>query len=284
VALVAAVAGLAVVATLAVAVAQWSLASTRLASSMANTLQVEALLRSGVTIAATLLEERVALGEPDTLAGLLGPTPVTYAIGPGSIELRFEDAARRLDLGAPDLAAAVRRLFRALALPAELGDTLADWTDADDTPRPHGAERDWYLARTPPLLPANAPLGAVSELGVVRGYDAETLARLEPFVATAGERAVNPNTAPPEVLAAWLGSDDTAFAMLARRTRTPVPCAGMPACTTRSDAYLVHVVAVVHGVRGAVTATLWVPPMGPAEVRAVRPSAAQERRQSEDLT
>jgi hypothetical protein len=209
--------------------------------------------------------------------------PLTQALGGGTIEVRIEDAARRLDLGAADLAPALRRLLVGLALAPGLADTLADWIDADDTPRAHGAERDWYLGRRPPLLPANAPLGAVSQLALVRGWDGEAIARVRPFVAATGEGSVNPNTASGPVLAAWRGNESPAREMLERRARTPIPCAGMPACTPRSAFYLVHVTARVHGAVRAVWATLWVPPRGPAEVRDVRPSAAEERREAEGL-
>jgi type II secretory pathway component PulK len=283
VALVAAVGGLAVVTMLAVAAAQWALAGTRLAQGVTDALQAEAALRSGVTIAAVLLEEEAARRDLQILDGLFGETLLTRRLGTASITLRFEDAARRLDLNAPELGPAVRRLGEALGLDPGFGDVLADWTDADDVPRPRGAERAWYLAASPPLVPPNAPLGSLAELSHLRGVGAEALARLAPFVATAGERAVNPNTAAPEVLAAWLGSADTAAAMLARRARSPLACAGMPACTTRSQASLVHVTAVVHGVRRAVVATLWVPPAGPAEVRALQSSDPEERGEAVDV-
>jgi general secretion pathway protein K len=284
VALVAAVAGVAFVAAVAVSVGHWVLAGTRLATSTADALQAEALLRSGIAIASVLLEERALQREADSLRGVLGPEPIVHPLGRGNVALTIEDAARRLDLGAPDLAPAVRRLLRGLGLDPALADTLADWIDPDDTPRPHGAERAWYLAAHPPLVPANAPLGAVSQLRLVRGYDAATLARLSPFVATAGEHAVNPNTASLAVLAAWLGDETAARAMLARRARAPISCTGMPACTTRSQFYLVRVEARVLGTRRGVWATLWVPPLGAAEVRSVVSSASEEGRQAEDVT
>jgi len=283
VALAAAVAGTALVATLAVGVARWTLAGTRLAVGTADALQAEALVRSGLTIAAVLLEERAAAGELDVLAGILGADPLAQALGRGTVEVRVEDAARRLDLGAPELAAALPRLLADLRLDPALAETLADWVDADDVPRPRGAEREWYLGRRPPLLPANAPLGGVAELVLVRGWTREAIERVRPFVTTAGERAVNPNTAAPAVLAAWLGSEDAARTTADRRMRRPVACVGLPACTTRSAFYLVRVEARVAGARRAVWATLRVPPRGAAEVRGVSPSAPDERRQPEHL-
>jgi general secretion pathway protein K len=270
VALVAAVAGTALVLALAVGAGRWALAGTRLAAGTAAALQSEALVRSGIALAAVVLEERALAGEPDTLASPLAPELLEQSLGGGRVRIAIEDAARRLDLGAPELAPAVSRLLEAAGLAPGLGDALADWIDADDAPRPRGAERDWYLGRRPVLLPPNAPLGSVSELALVRGFDGGTVARLRPWLVAMGERAVNPNTAPPEVLRAWLRDDAAAERIAARRLREIVPCRGLPACTTQSRVYLVHLQARVHGVRRAVEATLWVPPAGAAEVRAVR--------------
>ncbi|HXH05289.1 MAG TPA: hypothetical protein VNI83_01745 [Vicinamibacterales bacterium] len=282
-ALLLALAGIALVAALAVGVGQWALAGTRLAASTADALQAEALARSGVAIAAVLLEERALGAADDGAADPLGDEPLRHTIGRGSVEIRIENATRRLDLGAPELAPAVRRLVTGLGLPAALADTLGDWIDPDDTPRPYGAEREWYLARRPVLLPPNAPVGAVSHLRLVRGWSAEAVARVRPYVAATGARAVDPNTAPPAVLAAWLGSESAARAMIARRERGWVACAGMPACATRTAFFLVHVDARVNAAVRALTATLWVPPRGAAEVRAVVPSAGEEGGQPEGL-
>src|SRR5206468_1245391 len=103
-----------------------------------------------------------------------------------------------------------------------LADALADWTDADDVPRPRGAERDWYLAQTPPLVPRNAPFASVGELALVRGIDAAALARLRPFVTVAGEHAVNPNTASREVLLAVVQDPAAVDRLLAARARRPL--------------------------------------------------------------
>jgi len=281
-ALLAAVAGTAVVATIAAGVGRWALAGSRQALRTADVLQANALVRSGVTLAGVILEERAATGEPDVLGPPLLPHEVRFTLGGGAVEMEIEDAARRIDLGSTALAGPLAGLLERLGLAPALADTLGDWIDPDDHPRSHGAERDWYLGRRPPLLPANAPLTAVSHLGLIRGFDAAALARLHPYVAVAGERTLNPNTAPPEVLAAWLG-DAAADGLLQRRAEAPVTCAGLPACATRSAFYLVRVTARVHGVTRAAEATLWVPPAGPAEVRGLRPLGSEERGQPEGV-
>src|SRR5207253_5618250 len=110
-----------------------------------------------------------------------------------------------------------------------LADAIEDWTDTDDDPRPHGAERDWYRARTPPCIPRNGPFTSPAELALVRGIDAAVLARLLPYVTVAGEHAVNPNTASREVLLAVLDDAATVERLLAARTRGPIDEASLPA-------------------------------------------------------
>ncbi len=69
----------------------------------------------------------------------------------------------------------LRHFFTALDLPAErrdsLVDALLDWRDADDVPRPSGAERAWY-ERERRIAPRNAPLQDARELAHIRGFDA----------------------------------------------------------------------------------------------------------------
>jgi type II secretory pathway component PulK len=72
----------------------------------------------------------------------------------------------------------LRALFRALDLGGPRADSMADavldWCDADDDPRPFGAERAWYIAngRFPPR---NGPIASLDELRHVRGFDPVTL-------------------------------------------------------------------------------------------------------------
>ena len=157
------------------------------------------------------------------------------------------------------------------SLAALQADALADWTDADDTPRPHGAERDWYLAQAPPLVPRNAPFASVGELALVRGIDAAALARLRPFVAVADEHAVNPNTASREVLLAVVQDVAAVDRLLAERARRPLaaedsaallpdaPDAVRLVLTPRGQHYTVRAVGGVGAVRRAVEATLSAP-------------------------
>jgi hypothetical protein len=53
---------------------------------------------------------------------------------------------------------------------SQMADALEDWIDADDEPRPLGAEASWYET-TARLRPRNGPLASVAELHRVRGFE-----------------------------------------------------------------------------------------------------------------
>lgn len=281
VALVAAVGGLAVLSALAVGFAYTAVVDQHLARNAVAAVQADALARSGVAAAAVVLRER---GDgPDTLAAPWARGSGRQPLGAGWVAARVEDEARRLDLNAPELRPALPRLLAALGLDAALADAIADFTDPDHEPRPHGAEAAWYRARVPPILPPDGPLASVGQLGHVRGLDAAALARLRPHVTVAGERAVNPNTASREVLLAVLGDTALAERVLVARARGPLdddalavllpdlPASTAPLLTARSQRYTVRVVASVGELRRGLEATLWAPAGSEADVIAWGP-------------
>ena len=266
VALVAAAVALALLSALATSLAWTSTIDQRLARNALAALQADALVRSGVAAAAVVLREASAAGLLDTLRAPWAQPSGAQPLGAGTVEVTIEDEARRLDLNT--FPGTLPRLLGALGLDPRLAETLADWTDLDDAPRPGGAERDWYLALPHPYLPRNAALRTVGELGLVRGFDRATVERLRPFVTVAGERAVNPNTAPREVLLALTGSPSTVERLLATRSGRALGRAdfaallpGVPGerLCERATAYTVRAVATVSEMRRAAAATLWVP-------------------------
>ena len=287
-ALVSTVAVLAMLTALASGLAYTSLVDQRLARNTLDALAAEALARSGVTIAAAILTESAVQEIPDSLAAPWATPMGRQPLGNGWVEVRIEDEARRLDLNAPALRTPLRRLVARLGLDARLVEALEDWTDADDLPRPLGAERDYYLGLTPPYVPANAPLRAVAELRAVRGVDAHALARLHPFVTVADEAGVNPNTAPPEVLEAL--APTSAAPLLAARAAGHLidPAQDLerllpslaPAerralqrqLVVRGRFYRVRAAAGVGDARRALEATVGVAPGLPAEIAGWRPA------------
>jgi type II secretory pathway component PulK len=73
---------------------------------------------------------------------------------------------------------------------AALVDAALDWRDADDEPRPAGAEAEWYVdhGRRPPR---NGPFAHVAELIYVRGFDMTIVQRLERLLTVRGSGAIN---------------------------------------------------------------------------------------------
>lgn len=59
-------------------------------------------------------------------------------------------------------------------------DSLIDWIDDDEEPRPDGAEFQYYMSQG--IRPRNGPLQSIEELAQVRGFDRAMIARLKPFV------------------------------------------------------------------------------------------------------
>ncbi len=104
--------------------------------------------------------------------------------------------------------AKLQRLLTLLNLPAGLAVALADWIDADSQVQDAGgAEDGYYLSLPHPYLAANRPLVEPGELALIKGFDAQTIARLKPFVSVLPTvEAINVNFAPAEVLASIAGN------------------------------------------------------------------------------
>ena len=151
----------------------------------------------------------------------------------GTISFRVEEENGKLNLNdvvhADGAAADVyRRLLKRLDLPLDLTDSLSDWIDADDLPRPGGAESPYYQSLQPPYKARNNPLDTWGELGLVKGFTPEVRRKLRPFATVYGNGSpvmspVNVNTAPPELLTALDDriTDDLARRIVEYRKATP---------------------------------------------------------------
>jgi general secretion pathway protein K len=97
-----------------------------------------------------------------------------------------------------------KRLLRLLDLEEELADALVEWIDDDINVRfPDGAEDENYLLLETPYRVSNRPLADISELRLVKGYTAEVVARLQPYLVALPEPTpINVNTADAVLLAA----------------------------------------------------------------------------------
>jgi type II secretory pathway component PulK len=106
---------------------------------------------------------------------------------------------RRLNLNL----ATREQLWRLLRNDSLVG-SLRDWVDEDTMSAAGGPENLWYREGRR-LLPRNGPLAAIEELALVRGFDPEVIARIEPVVTVQGEGALDRAEAPRAVLEVALG-------------------------------------------------------------------------------
>jgi len=91
-----------------------------------------------------------------------------------------------------------------------LARNLLDYLDADGTSPRGDVEDDYYQQQDPPYRAANRPLLSLDELGLVQGFDRALIEAIEPYATVypyAGGGGINPNTAPPHVLALLYSQD-----------------------------------------------------------------------------
>lgn len=179
--------------------------------------QAGMLAESGIAGGIKLLQVSTSLRLNEPYSSLLEPwaQPQSLDADNGTVTVTIEEESGKIDLnaatsqtGTPDdwQKNALLRLFDNLKLSRDLYDPLADWADNDDTPRPSGAEKNYYGTLKPPLQVHNDKLETLEELALVKGYTPEVLAKLRGLVTVYGmangvaAAKININTAPKEVL------------------------------------------------------------------------------------
>jgi len=210
-ALITAVLVVAIVATVATTLALGEQVWFRQAQNMANRAQAESLRQGALNYAAILLARDATQNQTDHLgepwAKPLPPLPVED----GMIAFAVSDAQGRFNLnnlvrnGAPSKPdiEMFKRLLTSLGIDPGLSEALLDWEDAGDIVSAGGAEDIEYLSLPQPYRSANQLLQSVDELRLVKGFTAQAVEKLRPYVtAILGPTPVNVNTAPAEVLAA----------------------------------------------------------------------------------
>lgn len=213
-ALVAAVASIAVFAAMALAI----LSATR-AAIVTGTAEVQQAR------AAAAADAGIAMG----LSGILAPgTDARWAVdapartvefGGARVSVRIEDERGKVPLNLMDEDMATRLLTRygldgdALRIAR---DSLLDWLDGDDDPRPYGAEAPYYAALG--YRPRNGAFASVGELRRVRGFDPALVARMTPILTVNfGRGNFEPGHATPEAIEIMMGDQGTIDAIERRR-------------------------------------------------------------------
>lgn len=131
-------------------------------------------------------------------------------------DISLRPAGAAIDVNTAD-SSRIRAVLIAIGQSAEradsLVDALLDWQDADETSRPHGAERKWYR-QAHELTPRNGPIASIDELRLVRGFD--QIAGLDTLFGVDEER-IDIDRAPLAVLASLPGFDVGALSSIAER-------------------------------------------------------------------
>jgi len=176
--MVAAVAAMALLATLALVMIGDTRAGTAMAAAERGQAQAAAAADAGLVLALghLLVADRAGRWSIDGRERHLRYAGMALAI-------RVEDERGKVPLAQIDEATAAR-LAEAAGLPGERGriaaQSLLDWTDDDDEPRAEGAERAWYASRG--RIIRNGLPQTIEELAEVRGWDRAALARVRPFI------------------------------------------------------------------------------------------------------
>jgi len=210
-----------VIALLATLLTEFSfstLVDLRLAETFRDSTRGFYLARGGVTVGRMLLKQDT--NGYDAPNELWSQGLVNFPVGGGYLSISGEDLSSRLNLnllidnqGNVDVVSMERFTILCELLGAEdpdlLTDSLIDWLDADNDPRPLGGEDNYYLSRANPYPTGNGPLASLEELSLVRGFDATILERLTPHVTLYGTTSINVNTASREVLTAVMAAGGT---------------------------------------------------------------------------
>jgi general secretion pathway protein K len=128
---------------------------------------------------------------------------VSLAITDAQALLNLNNLVRENELSERDVET-FQRLLASLNLPPDLALAVADSADENsETAYPGGAEDLDYLAQDPPYRAANRAFMDINDLVRVKGFNAEVVQRLAPYITALPEPTpVNINTAPAEVIAA----------------------------------------------------------------------------------
>ena len=135
----------------------------------------------------------------------------TYEVDSQPVSVRAIDLGSKLninDLNEDELKTFFGFVLNDYVTADALAQSIMDWTDVDDIPRLHGAEKDDYIKDGLLALPANGPFRDIEELQFVKGMTPDIYAKVSPYLTTLGAGLVNLNSAPTPVLKVLPGMTD----------------------------------------------------------------------------
>jgi general secretion pathway protein K len=177
--------------------------STSALYNWATSQKLSVAAKSAVTLGSRLISEN-ASQYPYTYPGLLEIAQKSpFEDLDGMISIRIEDENAKFNLKTlgglavgfgtdtdKDPYNSFKRLLAALDLQPDIADRVSYWIDSTTEHRPPGG-----AAKS-----KNAPLDSVDELLLIPGIDADTYARLRPYVTIYGDKSININSAEIPVL------------------------------------------------------------------------------------
>jgi len=204
--------------------------------------RADALARGGIELAKALLLEDLlghgadgAVDSREDIWARVSGNEIALEDG-ATLRLRIEDSGARLNInavigfddsgstndGAEILVAyLLEKVIEEIPVPPgekfydvpELVANLIDFVDENELRQRGGGEDDFYQAQDPPYRAPNRPLLSVDELRRVEGFDAKLVDALRPYLTVypfVGQSGINPNSAPPHVLALLFFNDGVA--------------------------------------------------------------------------
>lgn len=146
-------------------------------------------------------------------------------LGSTCYRTRVRDLGRQLNVNTAG-EARLKRLFLHLGVDEHDAETaaqsIADWIDHDDRPRPFGAEDPYYSSVLAPYRARNGPIPDLSELRRIRGVHPAVLEVALPYLGLEGA-TINLNTAPLPVLVTLPGVDSVVARTIAAHRRRSGP-------------------------------------------------------------
>ena len=97
-------------------------------------------------------------------------------VGDGTFIWKMFDLERKVNINTAS-ATTIQQALTLMEVDANeisvVSDSILDWIDTDDLPRPAGAESDYYQGLNPPYYAKNAPIDDLSELKYIKGVTEE---------------------------------------------------------------------------------------------------------------
>ena len=129
-----------------------------------------------------------------------------YLLGDAEVALSIIDETGKIDINSAS-GETLAEMFESQGVEADealrIADAIQDWRDADNLPRPQGAEEDDYRSAEYAYTPRDGPFTTVEELQQVIGVGYELYRKVEPAITVFSGRAQsNPAFAPIEALQA----------------------------------------------------------------------------------